>query len=72
MLMGRTDNNREVNSIFLCHYVPLHGPGHGDEELVLRVQHLDQVVSAGWTDGPQRVGAAFQLCDDQVFVRVAL
>lgn len=55
-----------------CHCVPLHGPGHGDGEILHRAQHFYQVGSAGWTDGPQRVGAAFQLSDDQVFWHVAL
>lgn len=52
--------------------VPLHGPGHGDGEFFRGVQHLDQVLPAGRTDGPQRVGAALQLSDDQVVWHVAL
>lgn len=52
--------------------VPLHGPGHSDGEFVLAIQHIYEVLSAWWTDGPQRVGAAFQLCNDQVRWHVAL
>lgn len=52
--------------------VPLHGPGHSDGEVFFGAQHIYKGVSAGWTDGPQRVGAAFQHCNDQVVVRVAL
>ena len=53
-------------------WVPLHGPGHGDGELLFAAQHGDQVFPAGRADGPQTVGAAFQLCDDQVLLEVAL
>lgn len=45
---------------------PLHRPGHSDGEVLSGVQHVDQTGSAGRTDGPQGVGAAFQLSDDQV------
>lgn len=62
-----------ANSDDMCWYfVPLHRPGNGDEELILRIQHCDQVFLAGRTDGPQRVGAAFQLCDAQVLRGVTL
>lgn len=47
-------------------FLPLHRPGHGDEELILRTEHVYEVLPAGRTDGPQRVGAAFQLRDAQV------
>lgn len=57
----------------MCWYfVPLHRPGHGDEQLILRIQHCNQVFLAGRTDGPQRVGVAFQLCDAQVLRAVTL
>lgn len=50
----------------------MHGPGHGDGEFLVSAQHVDQVGSAGGTDRPQGVGAAFKLCNDQVFWHVAL
>lgn len=48
---------------------PLDGPGHGQREVV-QVEHLAQVVPAGWADGPQRVTAALELCHSHVLVTV--
>lgn len=50
----------------------MHGPGDSDEEFLPRIQHIYQAVSAGGADGPQGVGAAFQLRDAQVVRHVAL
>lgn len=50
----------------------MNGPGYGDGEFFFRFQHVDQVVSAGGADGPQGVGAALQLSDDQIFWSVVL
>ena len=53
--------------------VPLHGPGHSDGEFfAFGGQHIYKCFPAGWTDGPQRVGAAFHHCNGQILVRVAL
>ena len=52
--------------------VPLDGPFNSDGEFLIRSQHVYQVGSAGWTNSPQRVGAAFELCNDQVVRQVAL
>lgn len=63
---------REGYMTIFFHCVPLHRPGHSDGEFLIGAQHFYQVFSAGWTDGPQRVGAAFQFCDVQVLCHVAL
>lgn len=70
LALSRYPNNASDDMCW--HFVPLHRPRHGDEELILRIQHCNQVFLAGRTDGPQRVGAAFQLCDAQVIRGVTL
>lgn len=66
----------KVQTLRICQSVgrciPLNGPGHSDGKVLARAQHLYQIGPARRTDGPQRVGAALELSDDQVVRHVAL
>lgn len=64
---------RLFGSVTCIHIVPLHRPGDGDlESFIICSQHVYQVLSAGWADGPQRVGAALELRDDQIVFNIGL
>lgn len=50
----------------------MHRPFNGDGKLIIGLQDVDESLSAGGADGPQRVGAALQLGYGQVFMCIGL